>query len=274
MKDLDLNHCLGVGVAGNTADHLKEAGEVSGDTPKSVMPKEIFLFYAPGSEGHFLNTNPYTHDELFIPNIEDKIQIEPEIGVLCDLVVKDHKLISIKPIAFCAFNDCSIRTQRLPTFSAKKNWGIKSKGISRDYISLDTFSEGGVLDKYQLVSYLKRDGVIEPYSVNSSVKDFLLFHDPLMNWTIEKLNQDYFSKNDPLTNKSDKDRNFKALVATGCPKYTKFGLDTSIKAGDEIYVIIYNRDLFSEKEIIENLDSEKLKSHSEISYLKQNVSSM
>ena len=57
---------IGLGVAGNFAGHLEQAGEardfVAVKVKDAIAPKAIFPFYLPGVADHFLGTYPLSHD--------------------------------------------------------------------------------------------------------------------------------------------------------------------------------------------------------------------
>ena len=72
---------IGLGVAGNFAGHLEQAGEASDFVDVVVedaaAPKGIFPFYVPGSGPHFLHTNPVSSSEIRLGSDDEKHQIEP-----------------------------------------------------------------------------------------------------------------------------------------------------------------------------------------------------
>ena len=179
MQVNDLEDYLGFAVAGNFAGHLGEAGEADEfsviQTEEKNAPKGLFPFYIKGHDS-FLGTYPISNDVISTHNREsDKLQAEPEVALICDFIYKDRKVIDIIPKYFSAFNDCSLRTQDGKKLSTKKNWGINTKGISEDFIEIDNFSETGILSKYHLSSFIKRDGKIHNYGTISAVKSYSYF---------------------------------------------------------------------------------------------------
>ena len=125
---------IGLGVAGNFAGHLEQAGEardfVAVKVKEAIAPKAIFPFYLPKSRT-FLGTYPLSHSQIRFPQGADNLQIEPEVALLCDITYRDGQVIALTPKAFGAYNDCSIRREGAPKISRKKNWGANSKGIAR-----------------------------------------------------------------------------------------------------------------------------------------------
>ena len=129
----DLEGWFGFGVAGNFAGHLDQAGE-AGDfatvVAKEGAPKGIFPWYVPGYDS-FLGEFPLSHDALIVPKVNEdsddwgqlNLQIEPEVGLACEVVWSGDTVVSLRPFALGAFNDCSIRRPGAPKISYKKNWG-------------------------------------------------------------------------------------------------------------------------------------------------------
>jgi hypothetical protein len=267
----DLNKCLGIGVAGNTAGHLKEAGEID-YTDGDNCPKDIFFYYIPGKKDkHFLRIDPHHPETLYIPKSEDKIQIEPEISLLCSLQFDGHRVKKIMPKYFTAFNDCTIRSQKLAGFSEKKNWGKFSKGISNHFIKIDQFSPYGNINNYQLISYVKRDGAIHEYSKLTSPNNFLLFYEGLIAWIERKLNQGNTRFYEMVKPAFIDDYYSEALIATGCPNYTDFAIESSIQDKDEIYVVVFDQNHFDQETVKNNLDNPEFFEQDAVSYLKQKV---
>ncbi|HAC70655.1 MAG TPA: hypothetical protein DCF41_02915, partial [Arcobacter skirrowii] len=63
-----------------------------------------------------------------------------------------------------------------------------TKGISQDIIPIDNFTEKGILSKYHISSFIKRDGIVYDYGTTSSVKSYSYFFEKLKNWMIDILN--------------------------------------------------------------------------------------
>ena len=273
---------IGLGVAGNFAGHLEQAGEVNDFTNVAVSesnaPKGIFPFYLPSKTGHHLESFPLSSEFIKAPADQHNIQIEPEIAILCCLEYeetteeKSKKVINIIPKQFAAYNDCSIRREGAKKISDKKNWGNYSKGVSSQLISIDKFSKGGIMDDYRIACYLGRDGRFHEYGINSPVLGYSYLYEKLINWMIEKMN---VQKNDgPLESISDLlkqcDYPEYALISIGATKYTEFGETNYLKFGDKLFVIAYDSSIYS-KDLIEELMNQN-KLHCEgISALVQEV---
>ena len=261
MQANDLKDYLGFAVAGNFAGHLGEAGEADEfsviKTEDKNAPKGLFPFYIKGHDS-FLGTYPISYDVLSTHNREsDKLQAEPEVALICDFVYENEKVIDIIPRYFSAFNDCSLRFQDGNKLSTKKNWGINTKGISTDFIEIDNFSETGILSKYHLSSFIKRDGKIHNYGTISAVKSYSYFFIQLKDWMINKFN----TQEDcgPLEELGQFMKNAKdakgMLIAAGATAYSEFGKRNFLKKGDELFIYVYNARVYSHQNIINNIDS-------------------
>ena len=124
-------HFIGLGVAGNFAGHLEQAGEaadfVNVKTQEAVQPKAIFPFYVPGEKldplTQFLTEFPISSDTLNFPQNADNLQIEPEIALICDIQYSEEtpkKVTALLPTHFAAYNDCSIRARTPVKFQRKR----------------------------------------------------------------------------------------------------------------------------------------------------------
>ena len=133
---------LGLGIAGNFALHLDQAGEAEDFkdviTADEAAPKGIFPFYLPHLQNpsdqtqfnakKILTTYPLSSDTLKLP--QDKtlnIQAEPEVGLVCDLEYTEGKLSKVIPQYFGAYNDFSIRIKGAAKISDKKTGVLSQK---------------------------------------------------------------------------------------------------------------------------------------------------
>jgi len=263
MKIEDLKDYIGFGIAGNFAHHLDQAGEAK-DFKNVVVeeenaPKGIFPFYAKYTNS-FLNTFPLSEDKIFIPDDKSyKIQVEPEVALVCDIIYENNKVSDIKVNYFTAYNDCSIREPGAPKISQKKNWGKDTKGISSEFIKVDKFSKDGVMDRYSIASFLKDKDGFHEYGKDSKIKTYSYFHEKLKNWIINKLNtQEDFGPLEDLIKIIDENNNpKKMIIAIGATQYTEFGENRYLKKDDEIYICLYNNEKYSYTQIKENIKNNK-----------------
>ena len=255
----DLKDYLGFAVAGNFANHLGEAGEADEfsviKTDEKNAPKGMFPFYIKGHKS-FLGTYPICDEIVLTHGREDEnLQVEAEVALICDFVYENGKVVDLIPTHFSAFNDCSIRVTNGEKLSTKKNWGEKTKGISQDIIKIDDFSQKGVLSKYHITSFVKRDGIVHDYGTTSAVKSYCYFFEKLRVWMIDKLNnQEDCGPLEELTQFMTNAKDAKGiLIAAGATAYTEFGKHNFLKKGDESFVYVYNAHAHSYLDIMNDM---------------------
>lgn len=265
---------IGFGIAGNFAHHLEQAGEsedfVDVIVEEDDAPKGIFPTFVPGNDA-FLGYYPFSEDKIQF--IEGKnIQVEPEVGLMCEVTYKGDKISELKPTHFMAYNDCSIRVEGAKKISHKKNWGANSKGVSAKELEIDTFSLGGVMDDYSLTSFIKRDGKVIQYGEDSELLGYSYFYSKLNDWMIDKLNSQ--KEHGPLEDLNslilEAGKPEKLLISIGATRYTEFGETHFLEKGDLIYVVVYNHSRFVHDRIIEMIKKE-IFGTCQISVLRQEV---
>ena len=228
---------LGLGIAGNFALHLDQAGEAEEFkdiiTQDEAAPKGMFPFYLPAScsAKEILTTYPLSNDTIKLPTSDVNVQAEPEVGLICELNYNNGVLSSINPTHFGAYNDCSIRVAGAAKISDKKNWGEASKGISNTLIKIDNFSEGGVMDNYSICSFLKRDGEIKAYGEDVELTGYSYFYKKLLTWMLRQINtQKDFGPLEELSKYIKECENPKqAIISIGATRYTTYGEKTFLK---------------------------------------------
>jgi len=243
-----LRDAICLGVAGNFANHLEQAGEVKDfvnvEVEEENAPKGIFPFYLPKSSS-FLGVYPISKDTLVLPEYEANAQVEPEIGVLFDVVYDEDKnvkdLIAKK---FTVFNDTTIRKDGALKISEKKSWHESSKGKGSSWIDIDRFEEGGVMDSFHLRSFLIRDGKKYEYGVDAPLLGYSYFYGKLKNWLIEKMNnqKDFGPLEDISKHLKECGYPKQAFVSIGATAYAPFGESNYLKDGDEVIVEAYDKD--------------------------------
>merc|ERR1712232_542687 len=101
-------------------------------------------------------------------------------------------------------------------------------------------------DNLAIVSYLRRGGTTHQYSVAAPCRNYLCFHEELLDWIVKSINE-----------QGDKDKwepIFPALVdseyptstwiACGAGEYTEWGAKNFIQPLDECTIIIYDETVF------------------------------
>lgn len=259
----NLHMAVGLGVAGNFAHHLEQAGEAADfeavpvDAPDA--PKGMFPFFVPNAPG-FLSTFPLDNDSIRLPNPDDKLQVEPETLLICYAEYSEEGQVTmLTPTHFCAFNDCSIRKQGAEKISDKKNWGLASKGISSELIPIDRFEPEGIMDHYHIAAFLKRDGTVHAYGMDSPLVSYSYFYGKLITWMKEKLNHQ--ADEGPLENLNThlKTAGYPEtlMIAIGATCYTPFGESTYLQKGDEILVVIYDARKHTEASVLAYANGEE-----------------
>ncbi|MCI7397173.1 MAG: DUF5718 family protein [Spirochaetia bacterium] len=254
---IELNEMPCFGVAGNFTGHLEQAGEAvdfaNVVTKEANAPKAMFPTYIPGNSAEvpeFLHTFPFECGKIIFPANEQKLQIEPECAIICCLEWNGENVVSVKPVAFGASNDCSIRKEGAKKISLKKNWGKASKGLSENLIAIDRFTEGGILDSYRIASFLVRDGNANVYGEDSPVKGYSYIYEKLIEWCLEKFNgqKNEGPAEDIHTYLIECGRPENAMISIGATRYTDYGEHNFLADGDEAVVVVYP-DNYSAEEI-------------------------
>ncbi len=242
---MEFQHVIGLGVAGNFAGHLEQAGEardfVAVKVKDAKAPKALFPFYLPAQPAHRLGVYPLSRDTIAYPQGADHLQIEPEVGLLCDITYADGQVMALQPRAFAAYNDCSIRREGARKISEKKNWGPSSKGIAPALIPLAGLQAGGVLDGYRIASFLLRDGECHAYGQDSATVDYSYFHQPLLDWMVDKMNHqaDEGPAEDIAALLRASGYPAQALISIGATRYAPFGESHFLQPGDTSLVVLY-----------------------------------
>ena len=277
----ELKNYASFGVAGNFTGHLEQAGEAidfkniktsDKNAPKAIFPTYIKISKKNEIIPEFLNDFPFDSNKIIYPENEQNIQLEPECAIFCEIEYKNGVVEKIIPISFGASNDCSIRKEGAKKISIKKNWGASSKGISENFIKIDSFSENGIINDYRIASFLQRDNQIFDYGEDSAVKSYSYIYDQLNKWMIDRLNnQQNEGPAEPL-NEYLKTADFpsKALFSIGATRYTDFGEHNYLKANDLSIVVLYPSSKYTNEDIKTFL-KEKKYTNSDISFLVQKI---
>ena len=269
---------LGLGIAGNFALHLAQAGELEEFkdivTEDEAAPKGIFPFYLPRptSAKKDLNIYPLSSEYIRLPQKNVNIQAEPEVGLICTLEYTAGKISDITPTHFGAYNDCSIRIAGAEKISDKKNWGVYSKGFSNNLIEIDRFEEGGNVDNYSIASFLLRDSQLHPYGENVTLNGYSYFYKKLLDWIVYQIT--YQENFGPLEAIEEYvlacDNPTQLLISIGATRYTEYGEKTFLALGDEVIVVLYKHKEISYEELIQTIKSKDYTSKS-MSILSQQV---
>ncbi|HIV14913.1 MAG TPA: hypothetical protein IAB18_03245 [Candidatus Avisuccinivibrio pullicola] len=276
---IDLHSLASFGVAGNFTGHLEQAGEARDftnvKTAEANAPKALFPTYLPkagSSIPAFLNVFPFDEYRIIFPKGEQKLQIEPELAIVCDVTYAGSEVASLKPVCFGASNDCSIRKEGAKKISEKKNWGPSSKGFASNHIKIDKFAPGGILDRYRIASFLVREGIPHVYGEDSPVTGYSYFYDKLLVWAMDKLNHQENAGPAEHINAyiNDAGQPERILISVGATRYTDYGEHNFLQKGDISLVVIYPSDIYSPEEILRRAGRDNLEEE-DISVLAQEV---
>lgn len=271
------------GVAGNFTGHLEQAGEAVDfkniKTAEAIAPKAIFPTFLKMDNPakvipEYLTVNPFDSQKILFPKGESKLQIECECVIACKVQWQDKLITKITPYAFAASNDCSIRKEGAKKISEKKNWGESSKGYSDNFIPLaeNDFTSGSILDKYRIAGFLVRDNQIIDYGENSAIKDYSYIYEKLINWMIDKFNNQQCEgpAEDLHSYLLEQNCPEEILVSIGATRYTQWGQENFLAEKDLAVVVIYPEDKYSVDEI-KTFISQKNYEKKDISFLVQEV---
>lgn len=252
LKLEDLRSWFGLGVAGNFAGHLEQAGE-SADfvnvTSEAGAPKGIFPWYAPGVDG-FLGEFPLSYDRIVLPGSREfpeplNLQIEPEVALACRVVWDGDTVVTLEPFALGAFDDCSIRRPGAAKISQKKNWGASSKGVAPRFFEVSDLTPDGPTATLRLVCFLRdREGTEHAYGVDSPLLGYSYYGEVLLDWVVERLANQRESADTPLEDVGSTmvaaGHPEHVLIGIGATRYTELGESTYLHAGDEAIVRVYD----------------------------------
>ena len=277
---------LGLGIAGNFALHLSQAGELDEFkdiiTAEEAAPKGMFPFYLPQSTNSvnqanlkakkILTTYPLSSEVIRLPTADVNVQAEPEVGLICDLEYTAGKLAKITPTYFGAYNDCSIRVAGADKISDKKNWGQDSKGFSTSLIKIDKFEDSGIIDNYSICSFLRRDGELKAYGENVELNGYSYFYKQLTDWMLNQiLNQKNVGPLESIGSYIEACGNpTEAIISIGATRYTPYGESTFLQCGDEILIALYDRNAHSLESVTKNLQEQQY-THDNMSVLAQQI---
>ncbi|WP_297444014.1 DUF5718 family protein [Sulfurimonas sp.] len=277
-------HFLGLGIAGNFALHLDQAGEAEDFkdviTEDEAAPKGMFPFYLPKQKTsnalrpkEMLYTYPLSSTTIKLPKENVNVQAEPEVALICELSYEDDKLSHISPVLFSAYNDCSIRVSGAQKISDKKNWGEASKGIASDLLAIDSFSDGGVMDHFSICSFLRRDNELHAYGENVELSGYSYFYNKLSDWMRNQINtqEDFGPLEDIKSYINDASQPSNAVISIGATRYTPYGETTFLQAGDEVLVVVYNHTTYTIDDVVKSLSQKEYKKEN-MSILAQKVS--
>jgi len=261
---------IGLGIAGNQAGHLNQAGEAEDFkhvTAEENAPKGMFPWYVPKHPG-FLGVNPVTHTKLQ-HNGEDCLQPEPEVALIVEFLYSKNSTSLLDGMivkGFTACNDCS-RRLKANKLSQKKNWGENSQGLAEKIILLDDFeSPDGSISNYRVTSFLKRNNNLYAYGKDTAVVDYTYFGSTLVEWMTSQINtQKDEGPLEELNIIMNSEKPKYGVIAIGATAYDSFGNsgERFLLPQDEIFVVVYDSGLHNAEFIKTSLENDSLNHNTE-----------
>ncbi|MFL0953384.1 DUF5718 family protein [Vibrio parahaemolyticus] len=245
-----------LGIAGNFAGHLQQAGEADdfalyGDV-NANKPQALFPIYVPCIEHPYLSTYPISADTTKLPNDILNLQIEPELALICDITYEGGQVLQLTPTHFGAFNDCSIRRSDANKISEKKNWGAASKGLASQLIELERLTPDSDIGRFRIASFHKRGEQVFAYGEDCAVNEYSYFYADLLDWIRDQMNHQV--ERGPMENIHAllKQANLPSqlVVAVGATRYTEYGEQNFLERGDESVVVVYDSHLYQPKDVL------------------------
>lgn len=100
--------------------------------------------------------------------------------------------------------------------------------------------------------------MLNTYGVNSPAVEYSYFHQKLLDWIIDRMNNQ--SDDGPMNNISEmlKQANYptKAIISIGATRYTPFGESNFLQVGDVSMVVVYNAKKYTYAQIEEMAELE------------------
>lgn len=249
---MDLARTAAFGVAGNFTGHLEQAGEAADFAAVEAevgRPKGMFPTYLPAGLDR-LSTWPFADRELVLPAFDADVQPEPEVALRCEVTYDAGGVVGLRPTAFAACDDTSIRRPPAPKISLKKNWGPASKGLG-SWLELDRFESDGVLQHYRLACFLIRDGDCAAYGEDSPVAGYSTIFGELLDWMVDRLrHQTDVGPLESLAELLDgAARPHTVIISIGATRYTELGEGNPVRPEDQVVIVVYDQRVLGPQDV-------------------------
>ncbi len=257
---------FGIGIAGNFAGHLTQTGEAKAlaHAIDDQKPQALFAFYVPESREPYLAVNPYSSDILTLPDdIDAKVQMEAEVGVVADIDYANGQVTSITPRSMCLVNDATHRNAKVTKLAQKKNWGKASKGVSQESWPLTGFTEQSGLNAYRFCAFHCQDQRWYLCCQDASLGDYSYFYQPLLAWLVDTINQqsDDGALHAIRAQLEQAGLPRQIVISLGASRYTAQGERHHLQPGDRLCALLYHEqqvDFQTIKQCIEREDFAQL----------------
>jgi hypothetical protein len=237
-------------VVGNfiVADSDEDNSSIHKEPPRAIIP-----VYVPTREVNtHISQYPFSSTRISIPSVYDTVFLDAELVFDCDVKYYNGSIIHITPKRFTVMNNAQINRISAKKWSENLNWGANSKGIATNWIEIRDFGISRTnLESYNVVSYLKRGGHIEAYTKDTKIIDYSFLETNLISWVVDQINNQ--SENDKIENIKSllKDASYpnRLLLSLGATPTTPLGEEIFLEDGDELFMVIYNRERYKSDSI-------------------------
>ncbi|GEM81626.1 DUF5718 family protein [Vibrio superstes] len=236
----------GFGIAGNSAGHLDQTGEITAldISDGADKPRALFPFFLPKASDDYLSLDPYSSDTLLLPkNGDARVQMEAELAVRFEVVYGDGgRVQKLTPLAMTVINDATYRNCQAVKLAQKKNWGSASKGLASSEIGIDSFDEGSGIEHYRLCGFHYSEGTWGLNGRDTSITDYTVFYHELIQWIERQIEaqRDEGAMHDIQTLLKESEYPRCMYVAVGAVRYTELGEAHHLKPSDKTAVVLYS----------------------------------
>lgn len=187
------HRCFGLGVVWNALQVRQgHAGEDVGGVTLCNRPDSVYTFYSPRAAAHQDETRRSRSLQCGIPigspQSEDRPQhMQVELGLVVDVVYTDDSssVLHLIPRQAVVMMDSScIESSQEGDVGS---WSGKAKSLRA--LRLDSVAEGTLVDRLVLVSYVFRGGEILPNTMEYPVRNYPVFHQALLEWSVHEINR-------------------------------------------------------------------------------------
>jgi hypothetical protein len=276
----DLKPLLGLGIAGNSAGHLQQTGEIKGlsAVDDAAKPQALFPFFVPNAREAYLACMPYSTSKLCLPTgQEPKVQMEPELALKVAVSYDPDGVVKqLTALTMSIINDATYRNANVSKLAEKKNWGGATKGVAAHEIVIDSFVAGSNLDHYRLCGFHQNNGQWHLCGLDTAITEYTYFYQELQHWLLKQIQQqqDKSALHDIQDLLAQANYPEQVLISIGATRYTAYGELHQLLSGDQTLVVLYDSRAYQFQEIaalIEKTDSLKALSNDKIIFLQQLV---
>ena len=226
---------LCLGIIGNFMGHLSGAESVA----ENRLPNGIFVIDCDHPD------TLSSSDVLKYPKQGNKVDIEPEFVLRCQVSYENGKVSSLMTTQMTIGNDFTIRD--LPDsnkIDQRKSWGEQSKGINSHWWDILRLSPSNYGENFCLVSFIERNGELIQTTPEANCTELKVFYCHLMAWMVDKINnqvdEGIYSSILPTIEKLGYPKEL--ILYTGAPNYTPWGEKHFTQKGDKVHIAAYNTD--------------------------------